>query len=198
MERKLELSADPFETLAAWYEEAQAAGTPFADAIALATATPDGQPSVRMVLYKGNSGGGIRFFTNYESRKAEELAENPRVAIVFFWAPLHAQVRIEGRVERLADDESDDYFRSRPRESQLGAWASPQSREVEDREALERNFAEVEKMHAGRDVPRPPHWGGYRILPDNFEFWIGQDHRMHDRFLYQRHEGGWRRTRLAP
>lgn len=198
MDRKLELAADPFETLQAWYDEALAAGTPFADAIALATATRDGRPSVRMVLYKGNSGGGIRFFTNYESRKAEELADNPRVAIAFFWAPLHAQVRVEGRVERLAEEESDEYFQSRPRESQIGAWASPQSREVPDRDSLERSFGEAAHKYADGKVPRPPHWGGYRILPDSFEFWIGQDHRMHDRFLYRRSEGGWRRTRLAP
>jgi pyridoxamine 5'-phosphate oxidase len=187
MERKLQLADDPFVTLQAWYDEALAAGTPFADAIALATATPDGRPSVRMVLYKGNSGGGIRFFTNYESRKALELARNPRVAIVFFWALLHAQVRVEGQVERLPDEESDDYFRTRPRESQLGAWASPQSREVPDRDTLDRSFKQVAAQHAGHDVPRPPHWGGYRILPESFEFWIGQDHRMHDRFLYRWH-----------
>ena len=198
MERKLELTADPFETLDAWYDEALAVGTPFADAIALATATPDGRPSVRMVLYKGRSGGGIRFFTNYESHKARDLVDNPRVAIVFFWAPLHAQVRVEGRVERLEEEESDAYFQSRPRESQLGAWASPQSREVQDREALERRFREAALEYADREVPRPPSWGGYRILPDSFEFWIGQDHRMHDRFVYRRHADGWRRTRLAP
>ena len=198
MEQKLELTADPFETLQAWYDEALAVGTPFADAIALATATPDGSPSVRMVLYKGVSGGGLRFFTNYESQKARDLADNPRVAIVFFWAPLHAQVRVEGRVERLAQDESDAYFRSRPRESQLGAWASPQSREVQDRDALEQRFREAAAKYADREVPRPPNWGGYRILPDSFEFWIGQDHRMHDRFLYRRHADGWQRTRLAP
>ncbi len=198
MDRKLELGADPFETLDAWYEEALSAGTAFADAIALATATNDGRPSVRMVLYKGVSGGGIRFFTNYLSRKAEDLADNPRAAIVFFWAPLHAQVRVDGRVERLPEEESDEYFRSRPRESQLGAWASPQSREVPDRDALERGFAEMAEKYAEHDVPRPPHWGGYRILPENFEFWIGQDHRLHDRFLYRRDGDGWKWTRLAP
>lgn len=198
MDRKLELGADPFQTLDAWYDEALAAGTPFADAIALATATADGRPSVRMVLYKGVSGGGLRFFTNYESRKAEELAENPHVAIVFFWAPLHAQVRVEGRVERLAEEESDEYFKSRPRESQLGAWASPQSRQVPDRETLEQRFASASGKYAGRDVPRPPHWGGYRIVPDSFEFWIGQDHRMHDRFLYRRDGESWQSKRLAP
>lgn len=198
MQRNLSLAADPFETLDAWYEEALAVGTPFADAVALATATPDGRPSVRMVLYKGRSGEGLRFFTNYESRKARELAENPHVAIVFFWAPLHAQVRVAGRVERLGAEESDEYFQSRPRESQLGAWASPQSDEVVDRDALEQRFHEAAGKFAGQSVPRPGFWGGYRLLPESFEFWIGQDHRLHDRFLYRRHDGGWKSVRLAP
>ncbi len=198
MERRLELLPDPLATLRTWYEEAVEVGTPFADAVALATASLAGRPSARMVLHKGFDDRGVRFYTNYESRKGQELDDNPHAALVFFWAPLHCQVRVEGAVERLSAEESDAYFATRARESQIGAWASPQSQPIAAREALDHRFAELGERYAGRDVPRPPHWGGYRVVAERVEFWIGQDHRMHDRFLYTRHGDGWQRERLAP
>lgn len=198
MERRLPILPDPLDTLRSWYEEAVEAGTPFADAMTLATASLAGRPSARMVLHKGIDERGVRFFTNYESRKGEELDDNPHAALVLFWAPLHAQVRVEGAVERLDAEDSDAYFRTRGRESQIGAWASPQSRPIAAREAIDRRFAELEERYAGRDVPRPPQWGGYRVVAERVEFWIGQDHRLHDRFLYTRRGDGWQRERLAP
>jgi pyridoxamine 5'-phosphate oxidase len=181
----------------AWFDEAVERGAPFADAMTLATATADGAPSARVVLYKGID-DGILFYTSYESRKASELEDNPRAALVFYWPILHRQVRIEGRVERVTAALSDAYFATRPRESQLGAWASPQSRAVASREALDESFSELDRHWAGRSVERPPFWGGYRLLPQRVELWIGREARLHDRFVYERAGNAWQRTRLGP
>jgi pyridoxamine 5'-phosphate oxidase len=194
------LDPDPHRQLALWYAEAQARGLSQPEAAALATASPDGAPSVRMVLYRGTREGELRFFTNYGSRKARELDANPRAALLFFWEPLHRQVRVEGAVARASAAESDEYFASRERSSQIGAWASRQSEPLASREALMRQVAELEKRFEGKPVPRPEYWGGYRLRPDSFEFWIGADHRLHDRFLYRRESPGgpWRISRLSP
>jgi pyridoxamine 5'-phosphate oxidase len=192
------LGADPLEVLAAWYRDAVQSGAAMPDAVALATATLSGRPSARMVLYKGMSAGALVFFTNYASRKARELDANPRAALLFYWSTLTRQVRVEGRVERLEASESDAYFGTRGRESQLGAWASPQSRSIESRAELDDRYAELESEYLGREIPRPPFWGGYRLIPDAIEFWIGREHRLHDRYLYTEDAGGWRIERLAP
>lgn len=193
-----ELAEDPLEQFAAWYADAVAAGVAQPDAMALATVAADGRPSVRMVLLKGHDARGVRFYTNHESRKARELALDPRAALVVHWQPLHRQVRFEGAVERLTDEESGVYWRTRPRGSQLAAWASPQSAEVPGREALDARYAAIEARFAGADVPPPPFWGGYVLVPDVVELWQGRENRFHDRVRYERDGAGWRRTRLAP
>ncbi len=190
--------SDPVTLFVRWYAEAVAAPDPFADAMTLATATAEGRPSARMVLYKGLSAGEPRFFTNYESRKGRELEQNPRAALVFHWTSLTRQVRIEGAVERLSEAESDNYFASRERESQLGAWASQQSRALRDRSELEQRYAEFERKYSGTAVPRPPHWGGFRLVADAYEFWIGLSHRLHERARYERTEQGWTSQLLSP
>jgi pyridoxamine 5'-phosphate oxidase len=195
---ELDLGPDPVAVFEAWYLEAVAANDPFPDAMTLATAGADRQPSARVVLYKGMLSGRVSFYTNYESRKGRELAENPRAALLFHWTSLRRQVRIEGSVTRLEAPVSDAYFQTRPRESQLGAWASPQSSPVATRVELETRFAELEARYAEGHVPRPPFWGGYALEPHWFEFWIGKDYRLHDRFAYLREAGTWRRERLAP
>jgi pyridoxamine 5'-phosphate oxidase len=187
----------PLDQFVRWFAEAEAAGVPQPEAMALATATPDGRPSLRFVLYRGRSGAGLRFFTNYQSRKAGELAANPRVAATFYWERQARQVRLEGRVEVLEAAQSDLYFAQRPRGSQLGAWASPQSQAVPYAE-LQRRYADVEREYEGRPVPRPPHWGGYLIVPDRVEFWEGLDHRLHRRTLHTAGAAGWTATELAP
>jgi pyridoxamine 5'-phosphate oxidase len=193
-----ELGSDPVQAFCAWYDDAVAASDPFPDAMTLATATPAGMPSARVVLYKGLSDGCLRFFTNYSSRKGRELAQNPHVAAVFHWTSLARQVRVEGRVEALSGAESDAYFRSRERASQLGAWASPQSQVIADRGVLDAGYAAVDERYAGAEIPRPAHWGGYRIIATSYEFWWGRAHRLHDRVLYRRVEDGWARAVLAP
>jgi pyridoxamine 5'-phosphate oxidase len=199
VDRELAPDADPLELLASWYRDAVASGAAMPDAVALATATPEGRPSARTVLYKGQSGGGLLFFTNYTSRKARELDVNPRAALLFYWSTLTRQIRVEGCVERLPAAESDAYFATRARESQLGARASPQSKPIESRAELDRCFEVVEREYDGRDVPRPEFWGGYRLVPDAIEFWIGREHRLHDRYAYTRSaSGGWTLERLAP
>ncbi len=193
-----DLAADPFQLFASWYELA-AERVPLADAMALATVDSAGAPDARMVLLKGFGPEGFRFFTNRESAKGDQLLARPSASLVIFWRELDRQVRVRGRVERLDEDASDEYFSSRARESRVGAWASPQSRPIADREALDRLVAEVEDRYEGADVPRPPHWGGYRVIPDTIEFWQGQVGRLHDRFRYQRQSGGgWEVERLAP
>ena len=168
------------------------------NAMALATATPDGRPSVRIVLLKGLDDTGLTFFTNYESRKGQELAANPRAAAVLLWHPLQRQVRVEGPVTTIDDADSDAYFASRPRGSQIGAVASPQSRRIAGRDVLEDRVAEVEQFFDGTDVVRPPVWGGYRLGLESIEFWQGRENRLHDRLRFVRREDGWVRERLAP
>ncbi len=198
MSSDLELGPDPVQVFCSWYDQAVAAPDPFPDAMTLATATADGKPSARVVLYKGLSDEALRFFTNYTSRKARELAQNPFVAAVFHWTSLTRQVRVEGRVEALSEAESEAYFQSRQRESQLGAWASPQSQVISDRDVLDAGYRAIEARYAGREIPRPAHWGGYRIIASSYEFWWGRAHRLHDRMLYRRAGDGWTRSLLAP
>jgi pyridoxamine 5'-phosphate oxidase len=182
----------------AWFAEASAAGVRTPEAMALATSTPEGEPSLRMVLLRGQDERGFTFFTNRESRKASELEANPRAALALYWETQSRQVRVEGRVEHVGDGESLAYFSTRPRGSRFGAWASPQSRPI-GRDELERRYAEVEERFAGvEDVPLPPFWGGYRVVPDAFEFWQNRPDRLHDRIRYERDGEGWRRLRLAP
>jgi pyridoxamine 5'-phosphate oxidase len=189
---------DPLSLFQSWYDEATQAESGFADAFALATADASGQPAVRIVLFKGLAGGKLRFVTNLGSRKARDLAENARAAVVFFWPKLGRQVRMEGTVARAADAESDRYFAGRDRESQLGAWASEQSRPIESRAALEARLDAARKRFEGRAVERPPHWGMLELTPARVEVWLGGAHRLHDRFLYERAGDGWRSERLAP
>ena len=191
-----QLANDPLEQFAQWFEEAQAV-VPLAEAMTLATVDADGAPNARMVLLKGFGPDGFRFFTNYESAKGEELVASPRAALVIYWRELDRQVRVRGEVERLPARDSDAYFASRPRESRVAAANSPQSRRIE-RDELERRFAELD-AEAGEDgPPRPEHWGGYLVRPDEIEFWQGRDSRMHDRFAYSRDPDGWVLQRLAP
>jgi pyridoxamine 5'-phosphate oxidase len=190
------LGDDPFALFEQWWELALLE-VPLPEAMTLATADADGEPNARMVLLKGFSSQGLSFFSNYESVKGGELAANPRAALILYWRELDRQVRVRGAVERLPDGESDAYFASRPRESQIGAHASAQSRPVE-REELEERFAELMREFDGKEVPRPEHWGGYLLRPESIEFWQGRDNRMHDRFRYTRDGGGWRIERLSP
>jgi pyridoxamine 5'-phosphate oxidase len=181
-----------------WFAEAKDAGLYEPNAMTLATADAAGRPTARIVLLKGLDARGFCFFTNYASRKGQELAANPQAALLFWWGLLERQIRIEGRVEKLSAAESDAYFQSRPRGAQLGAWASPQSQVIPDRQILEDRLAQLEAEYAHAEPPRPPHWGGYRLVPDALEFWQGGVHRLHDRLLYTRQAGGWTLARLAP
>jgi pyridoxamine 5'-phosphate oxidase len=193
-----DLLDDPLALLRRWYAEAREAG-PRADAMTLATATPDGRPSARIVLLKGIEDDGVTFFTNYESRKGRELEANPHAALVLLWPAIDRQVRLAGAVRRVSAEESDAYFATRPRGSQLGAWASRQSRPLRDRAQLDERLAQAEARYAGGPVPRPPHWGGFRLVAREVEFWQGRADRLHDRFAYVREaDGGWTRTRLSP
>ena len=192
------IDPDPIKQFQLWFNDAIAAKLPLPEAMTLATATPDGKPSARMVLLKQVDHDGFVFFTNYRSAKAEQLDANPYAALVFYWAQLDRQVRVEGSVERTSAQESQDYFRTRPRESQIGAWASAQSEAISSREVLERRAHELESMYRDREVDRPEHWGGYRLKPGRIEFWKSRVGRLHDRILYQRDATGWTITRLAP
>jgi len=194
------VTGTPLAHVRAWYEEAVAAGLPEPNAMALATASSDGVPSVRFLLLKDIDEQGVAFFTNYESRKGRELAANPRAALAMYWRPLLRQVRVEGRVEVLPADESDAYYATRSHGSRIGAWASPQGRAIPDRAWLEARVAEVADRYPGDDdVPRPPYWGGYRLVPDAVELWEGRANRLHERRHWLRTpDGGWREERLAP
>src|SRR4051812_22190060 len=192
------IAADPLEQFRRWYAEAEAAGLRAPQALALATAGADGAPSVRMVLLKVADERGFVFFTGYGSRKGGELEANPRAALLFHWDALGRQVRVEGHVERVAVDESDAYFATRPRGAQLAATASRQGRVLANRAQLDEAVAELERELAGHDVPRPEHWGGYRVRPDSYEFWQHRDDRLHDRLRYRRDGDAWLLERLAP
>jgi pyridoxamine 5'-phosphate oxidase len=190
---------DPLKLFRRWFDEAVASGSRLPESMTLATATKDGRPSARVVLLKQIDDEGFVFYTNYRSAKAQELENNPRAALVFYWVGLDRQVRVEGAVERVSATESDEYFRTRPRESQLGALASPQSEVIESRELLEQRYAQLEKLYENREVERPSHWGGYRLKPDRIEFWQNRQGRLHDRILYeQQADRNWSIKRLAP
>ena len=196
-----EKSADPnpLKLFRRWFDEAIASGSRLPDATTLATATKEGKPSARMVLLKQADEQGFVFYTNYNSHKARELDENPYAALVCYWVQLDRQIRVEGSVERVSAQESDEYFRTRPRDSQLGAIASPQSEVIESREFLEQRFRDFEAMYRDRTVARPAHWGGYRLKPEMIEFWQNRPGRLHDRIVYQRQpDGSWSIQRLAP
>jgi pyridoxamine 5'-phosphate oxidase len=197
--KESETDPNPIVQFRRWFDEALSSNLHEPNAMALATATLDGRPSARIVLLKGFDERGFVFYTNYEGRKGEELEANPHCALLFYWGELERQVRIEGRARRVPNNESDAYFAERPRGSQLGAWASEQSRPVRDRGALEKRLRELEAEYEGREVPRPPFWGGYRVEPQTIEFWQGRENRVHDRLVYRRSEDGrWRRDRLQP
>jgi pyridoxamine 5'-phosphate oxidase len=189
---------DPIAQFAKWFGEAQRAELPEPNAMTLATATPDGVPSARIVLLKRADARGFTFFTDYRSRKGQELEANPHAALVFHWGELERQVRLTGRVSRLPRAESEAYFRTRPRESRLGAWSSHQSAVLAGRDALEAKLREAEARYPGEDVPTPPYWGGFVLAPDTLEFWQGRAGRLHDRVRYRRDGGAWRIERLSP
>ena len=200
-DRPLEAESFPSEPLSIvrrWLEEAETSGIRLANAVALATADADGRPSIRHVLLRGIDDRGFVFYTNHGSRKGRELAENPRAALSMYWRELDRQVSVTGDVERVSDEESEAYFATRPREARLGAWASRQSTELASRDQLLQRYAEFDARYPGDDVPRPPFWGGYRILPIAVELWQGRLHRLHDRFRYQREGDSWSLRRLAP
>ena len=192
------LDDDPVGQFRRWFADAERAQLVEPNAMTLATADATGRPSARVVLLKGIDARGLLFFTDYRSRKAHELAANPRAAVTFLWKELERQVRATGAIEVVAPDESAAYFRTRPRGSRLGAWASVQSAELEDRGILEREVARVDAQYPGDDIPLPPHWGGYRLVPDEFEFWQGRENRLHDRFRYSRSGRQWKIDRLSP
>ncbi|MEH2327713.1 pyridoxamine 5'-phosphate oxidase [Nostoc sp.] len=196
---ELEIDLNPFIQFKKWFDQALAAQLPEPNAMTIATATPDGKPSARMVLLKNFDERGFTFFTNYNSHKGQELAENPQAALVFWWAELERQVRISGYVEKVSETESDQYFHSRPANSRLGAWVSNQSEVIESREVLERRLQEFQSKYENQEIFRPPHWGGLRVIPTEIEFWQGRPSRLHDRLLYTRLDNSsWKIERLSP
>lgn len=190
--------SDPIQRFVEWYDAAVAAGARTPDAMVLSTATNEGAPSSRVVLYRGLSEGHVRFFTNYESRKGHELAANPRASLLFHWDAFERQVRLEGTIEKIPPAESDAYFASRPRGHQLNAWTSLQSSLIESREVLLTKHAEIEARFADREVPRPPYWGGYRLIATSVELWQGMPDRMHHRELFRKTASGWSASILSP
>ena len=202
MERELlesDAGRDPIVLFKQWFEDAEKAEIVLSEGMTLATATKTGMPSARVVLLKEIDEEGFLFYTNFESRKAMELDENPQGALVFWWGELDRQVRIEGRVKKASDEKSDDYFRTRPRERQLGAWASHQSQVVSGRDELDRQFETLRQEYDGKEIPRPPYWGGYRLIPVSLEFFQARSDRLNDRLIYRRQgKAGWVRERLAP
>ncbi len=193
-----DVAPDPIDQFRIWFDEVLASDLAEPNAMTLSTATPEGRPSARIILLKAFDSRGFSFFTNYESRKGRELVANPFAALTFFFVTLERQIRIEGRVERVSDEESDSYYFSRPPGSRLGAWASIQSQVVGDRATLDRRLAELEERAKHEVLPRPPHWGGYRVVPDVMEFWQGRPNRMHDRIRYRKDQGAWVIERLEP
>jgi pyridoxamine 5'-phosphate oxidase len=197
--QETDVDPNPFRQFQIWFDRALAAQLSEPNAMTLATATPDGIPSARIVLLKGFDERGFVFYTNYQSHKGQELTANPHAALVFWWAELERQVRIEGRVEQVSDRESDEYYHSRPLNSRLGAWVSKQSQVVESRAVLEQRLQELNTQYENREVPRPPHWGGFRVIPQAIEFWQGRPSRLHDRLRYRLLEdGSWTIERLSP
>ncbi|WP_341527506.1 pyridoxamine 5'-phosphate oxidase [Nostoc sp. UHCC 0302] len=196
---KTEIDPNPFIQFKKWFDQALAAQLPEPNAMTIATATPDGKPSARMVLLKDFDQRGFVFFTNYNSHKGQELAKNPHAALVFWWAELERQVRISGTVEKVSENESDGYFDSRPANSRLGAWVSNQSEVIASRELLEQRLQEFQSKYENQEIPRPPHWGGLRVIPTQIEFWQGRSSRLHDRLLYTRlDDSSWKIERLSP
>jgi pyridoxamine 5'-phosphate oxidase len=193
------VSSDPIEQFGYWWDEALKSEIEEVNAMTLATANSDAVPAARIVLLKGFDRKGFVFFTNYESNKAADLEMNPRASLVFFWKELERQVRISGPVEKVTEEESDHYFSSRPKGSRIGAWASPQSSVISSRQIIEEKVAALQQSFEGKEIPRPLHWGGYRVKPLNIEFWQGRSSRLHDRIQYTlQHDGSWKIARLAP
>jgi len=193
-----DLQPDPFRELEQWHHAAEKAKMVEPTAMVLATSTPDGKPSARVVLLKSLTNDGLVFFTNYESRKGRELRQNPRAALLFYWDILLRQVRVEGRVSVLSEAESYEYFKTRPLMSRIGAWSSKQSEVLPDREILEKEVERLKQKFAGKEIPLPPFWGGFRLIPSEFEFWQGRESRLHDRFRYSLRRGQWTIERLSP
>ncbi|MCU0447876.1 MAG: pyridoxamine 5'-phosphate oxidase [Microscillaceae bacterium] len=193
-----EVSSNPFAQFEKWMEEAINAEVPEPTAMTLATVDSQGVPSARIVLLKGADEQGLVFFTNYASTKGKAMASNSQVCLNFFWAELERQIRIIGKIEKVSEAESQDYFQSRPRASQIGAWVSPQSQVVPNRAWLEQKFIELEQQFANQTIPKPEHWGGYRVIPQYFEFWQGRPSRLHDRIVYEKSDNDWQIQRLAP
>lgn len=192
------MATDPFALFDEWFAQARESEPNDPNAMALATADAEARPSVRMVLLKGHGSEGFVFYTNEQSAKARQLAENPRAALLFHWKSLRRQVRVEGKVEPVSDEQADAYFASRGRDSQLGAWASDQSRPLDSRATFEWRFEEMKRRYDGEDVPRPPHWGGFRVVPERIEFWSDRPHRLHERRLFVHDGGGWSEGLLYP
>jgi pyridoxamine 5'-phosphate oxidase len=196
---KTDVNSNPFVQFKEWFDQALSADILEPNAMTVATTTTSGKPSARMVLLKDFDDRGFVFYTNYNSQKAQELAENPQAALVFWWAELQRQIRICGYVEKVSDTEADKYFYSRPFNSRLGAWASNQSEVIEDREVLEKHLEELKQKYHNQEVPRPPHWGGIRVIPTEIEFWQGRSSRLHDRLIYRRDvDDSWKIERLSP
>jgi pyridoxamine 5'-phosphate oxidase len=194
----LTLNKDPVVQFRSWFRDAIQTGMKYPDAMTLATASAKGAPSARTVLYKGMNKEGLKFFTNYNSRKSKELQANPRAAVLFYWPQLNRQIRIEGRIKKLSSQESDEYWLTRPSESRINAAASPQSSRISGRAILLKKVKELLQKYGDTIIPRPTHWGGYCLIPNKFEFWIEGKYRLHDRFQYRKQKGKWQQVRLAP